>query len=230
MSVDTYASVSGYVQPSPPSIRFRSKYLLGAKSLDHKVLSYLSKDHPHPKAYFIWLGHNNLDWFADTNIIGQCPQEYLRKVPGIIAKQTISSLKRIVLNKKIPDTMTPMLVSGLVNFSDFLVLRNQVNLANQPKGVALSIEIFPSMEAHNQKMLLDFVKSINAELQKQIEEQKIYFMKNNFKLIYSNTFSEIPIKDLRILSESDLWHLSEYGRRHFASHIEDELRSLINRL
>lgn len=217
---ETYSSVSGYLDPCPASVRLRSKILLGAKSHKQKIKQYLKNHQTHPDMYFTWLGHNNVDWFADLKLNKREKTEYLANYPKEIAVQTIENLKLLVKNTQRPKADTKILISGLVNYIDFFPLRDQKIKYDSPAHYQIAGEIFESLALEHQKDLLKLVGDINHNLQEQCEFHSLYFKENGFNLLFDNKLNSLELKDIVILDNRDAWHLSDQGKEYFAQNLE----------
>jgi hypothetical protein len=221
------STVSGHLTPAPPSVRLRSKLLLGAKNIDEKINSYIKTFQAHPKAYFIFLGHNNLDWYADTKKKNISFDEHLRTYPKLMSESLISNLKEISTRTASPNKETPIVISGLANYHDFFPLRENCLKKKEYKFAHMSEIIFESIKQENQENLLKLQDELNIEVQKIISKEYNFFKELNYNLSFSDVFSKLPLKDTRILNDQDAWHLSDWGKDYFANAIEEYLTNLV---
>lgn len=229
LNINPYTSVSAYLDPCPPSIRLRSKLVLGAKSIHQKIKFFVKENNVHPRVYLTALGHNNLDWKADILKRKMTFAKFLKVYPQEIAEKTIESQKLIIRKMPRPNSDLPqkILISGLVNFEEFFVIRKKrvVEVGIQYSGLAE--DIFESLRPEYQKNLLKLRNQINEKLEEEVKRQREFFKSYNYDLQYVDFYQNLPLIDPKILHESDSWHLSEHGHRYFADNLGPKLKSYL---
>jgi lysophospholipase L1-like esterase len=184
-------------------------------------LDYLLKRHRLPRAIFLWIGHNNVDWVRRLSP-RQSQDEVIRRVAFRLRINYKLHLQTLLERADRDGNETSIFVFGLINFSAFFQARQIMESIRRkdPRSYPFlesAFRTFPSMKPDYREQMIALAEMMNLHLASVTQE---FRSRPNahaaVKLIYSDAFATAELNDPKFYSKWDAWHPSIQGHKALA--------------
>lgn len=196
------------------------RWLFRFKSLSEQFDEMFADPRPMPDLIAILLGANNLFRVADTTT--SAGNQHMEQIAVRAYETTVLQLRRIVTEASHKETMTAVVICGLVDFESFFRMRERLE-AEPPVSFRPEIAYrwFPSIRPENRQHLLAYASSFNEALERAVldvtsEIQADPDLSKKLLLHYSDRFSKAALLDPGLLDPIDGFHLSPNGHNEIA--------------
>lgn len=204
-----HASVSAKVDDG--ARRSVANQLLDTWNFSHQVEEVLVGTFPN--LLLVWIGHNDVNWAAKTNLR---TRSSLEELADEFSSRYEVQLRRLVGGALASDKRTAIVVFGLINFDSFFTARTEAELMR-----AGSKELYPHLESGYRYFrslrpeyrdgMVELARLYNQRLERLCEKLSTELSGKSNHLCYSAAMSGASIGSAKLLSGIDAWHPSKYG-------------------
>ena len=171
-----------------------------------------------PDLVLIWIGHNNVDWAAQTAANErEQPEHHLHELARKFRTDYAQQLRRIISGAENEHHKVAIVVFGLVNFEAFFKARETAeSLRSQSPKLYPYLETdyshFMSMRPAYRKNMIRFALIMNEELRALVNElNREPNRPSNVQIRYSDALARVDISRVELIHAMDAWHPSVKG-------------------
>ena len=170
----------------------------------------------YPDLVVLWIGHNNLDWAADTPVEErEHPEKRFVKSAKEFEQNYRRQLLRLMARGEKEDHKVSIVVFGLVNFEAFFKAREETEALREknPKlypYLEIDYRHFLSMRPAYRGGMIRLALMMNKELQAMVTDLNRQ-CPPNVQLRYSDALAKVDIGRAELIHAMDAWHPSVKG-------------------
>jgi lysophospholipase L1-like esterase len=175
----------------------------------------------YPDLILIWIGHNNLDWAAETPPAERKhPQKRFEQLARIFRKNYERQLRRLIDRARNQNHKVAIVVFGLVNFKAYFKAREEAEAlkAKNPRlypYLQVDYQHFRSMRPAYRGGMIRLALMMNRELRAMVDELNRNHPAN-VQLRYSDALAKVDIGHAYLIHAMDAWHPSKKGHNLLA--------------
>lgn len=170
----------------------------------------------YPDLVMLWIGHNNLDWAAETPIKErEHPKKRFEDYAKKFEENYRRQLLRLMARAEKEDHKVSIVVFGLVNFEAFFKAREEAEALreNNPKlfpYLEVDYRHFLSMRPAYRGGMIRLALMMNKELHAMVKDLNRQ-RPPNVQLRYSDALADVDIGRAELIHAMDAWHPSVKG-------------------
>jgi lysophospholipase L1-like esterase len=176
-----------------------------------------------PDLVLIWIGHNNIDWAAETPVSErEHPEPHLHDLARNFRADYARQVQRLISDARNEQHKVAIVVFGLVNFEAFFKARETAESlrAKDPKlypYLEVDYSHFMSMRPAYRKNMIRFALIMNDELRAMVNElNREPHRPLNTQVRYSDAMAKADISRVELIHAMDAWHPSVKGHNVLA--------------
>jgi lysophospholipase L1-like esterase len=194
-------------------------HVTGIYHFHHQVDEVLAG--PFPDMLLIWIGHNDLDWRSQTEVL---TPPIIEELSRSFSYQYESQLRRLINSALASEKRSAILVLGLANFASFFNARATAEgMRSVNKGLFPHLETgyesFVSMKPEYRDGMIKLATHLNKKLEVMCTRLGEQLSETKVRLVYSNTLSLTEMDGGTDLSSIDAWHPSMHGHSKLADSV-----------
>jgi lysophospholipase L1-like esterase len=169
-----------------------------------------------PDLIMLWIGHNNLDWAAETPVKErEHPEKRFEEYANKFEQNYRRQLRRLMARAEKEDHKVAIVVFGLVNFEAFFKAREEAEaLRENNRNLYPYLEVdyrhFLSMRPAYRGGMIRLALMINKELHTMVTDLDRECSPNT-QLRYSDALANVDIGRAELIHPMDAWHPSVKG-------------------
>ena len=170
----------------------------------------------YPDLIMLWIGHNNLDWAAETPVKErEHPEKRFEESAKKFEQNYRRQLRRLIARAEKEDHKVAIVVFGLVNFEAFFKAREEAEAlreSNRKLYPYLEIDYghFLSMRPSYRGGMIRLALMMNKELHAMVTDLNRQ-CPPNVQLRYSDALANVDIGRAELIHAMDAWHPSVKG-------------------
>jgi lysophospholipase L1-like esterase len=183
-----------------------------------------------PDLVLIWIGHNNVDWAAETQVDErEHPERRLRELARKFRADYARQMERLISGAQTKNHKVAVVVFGLVNFEAFFKAREaaeSLRAADRHLYPYLEVDYkhFVSMRPAYRANMIRFALIMNEELRGMVNDlNREMKYSPNVQLRYSDALANVDISRVELIHAMDAWHPSVKGHNLLAETAFDSL-------
>ena len=177
----------------------------------------------HPDLVLIWIGHNNVDWAAETPVNERDhPEKRLQQLATKFRADYTRQMRRLISCAQNDNHKVAIVVFGLVNFEAFFKAREATEaLRAKDRHLYRYLEVdyqhFLSMRPEYRANMVRFALMMNRELAAMVDDlNKEISHSSKVQVRYSAALARADISRAELIHAMDAWHPSVKGHNVLA--------------
>ena len=183
----------------------------------------------YPDLVMLWIGHNNLDWAAETPIKErEHPEKRFEEYAKKFEQNYRRQVRRLMARAEKENHKVSIVVFGLVNFEAFFKAREEAEaLREKNRKLYPYLEVdyshFLSMRPAYRGGMIRLALMMNKELEAMVTDLNRE-RPSNVQLRYSDALANVNIGRAELIHDMDAWHPSVKGHSVLAKAAFSALR------